>query len=139
MKKVTVIIGEANTGKTLTAMMIAEKKGIKTTRLHVANMKRAYNKCFFFNPCDIDTKMIIIDEIRAGEFLKEFIMLFQQEIPVEKQGKEMFFINPEEVILVCSESITKEEIERFPASLKRRIELIECTKETLEKQLESLK
>lgn len=139
MKKVKVIIGLKDTGKTLTARQLVKQKGLKTVFLEPKKFMKTSDLHWIFMSCEVDTQLICIDEIRNLNSLEYFVFAFQEEIEVNKQSQEPFYITPQEVILVCSDEITKEQIESLGASLTRRIELIECTKETLEKQLKSLK
>jgi len=139
MKKVKVIIGSKDTGKTLTARQLVKQKGLKTVFLEQKKFMNTSDLHWIFMSCEVDTQLICIDEIRNFNSLEYFVFAFQEEIEVNKQSQEPFYITPQEMILVCSEEITKEQIESLGASLTRRIELMECTKETLEKQLQSLK
>lgn len=137
MKKITVIIGDRSSGKSLTAEQIVKEKGLKTVHLLAEKVRRNSELEWFFNSCDTDTEMIVIHEVQQNFFI-DFIFLVQNCVWVHKKYKKPFMIHPKEVVFTCSEKITKEIIEACGSSIIRRVEIIECTKETLANQLQSL-
>lgn len=125
MEKVQVILGKRESGKTLKANEILKNSGLIPTIIK-GSIKRVSGH-FFFSACERDTEIIMIDEVTSIYSLEKLIMLVQFAIPVEKQGKEAFSIQLKKVVIVCAESITKEDIANLGSSYTRRIELIEIT------------
>lgn len=123
MIKATVIIGNSSTNKIMKATQIAFSKNLKTT--YIQNKIKQVSGQFFFNPCEADTEMVLIDAIHSSEDLEKIVWLIQSKVVIDKQCMRPFFINLKEVVIVCNETITKEEIEDKGNSLSRRIELIE--------------
>jgi hypothetical protein len=118
MKKTTVIIGKRSSGKSRVAEAMA-------CRLHnTIRVKPSLKGSFPFIMGDEDTEVIIFDEVNNIYKLEDIIFSTYNYVLVERPCKSMFYINPK-IIIVCSEEITRDAIEKLGSSLNRRINIIE--------------
>lgn len=135
MTKATVIIGEDESGKSLTAKLLS-KNFEKEEVVWIDGRNLKYTS-FPFGSCTQETKCVIIDDANPLQSIDSLVMLIHG-IKVDKQYSWSFEINPK-IIITFPQELTKTQIEGFPSSITRRIEVIECKKENLEKLIQSLK
>jgi len=118
MKKTTVIIGKRGSGKSRIAEAMA-------CRLHnTIRVKPSYKGSFPFIMGEEDTEVIIFDEVNNIDTLENIIFSTYNYVLIEKPCKSMFYITPK-IIIVCSEEITRDNIEKLGSSLNRRINTVE--------------
>jgi hypothetical protein len=136
MKSATIIIGKNQSGKTLTARLLAKNYKEEEVTWIDGKMPKFYKQNFLFQNCSTNTKCIIIDEV--CELLSvDFISSLTTGVQVNKRYKRPFGINPK-IIITYSEGITKTQIDELNPSTRRRLEVIECKKEDLGKLIESI-
>jgi hypothetical protein len=123
MLKATVIIGNESKNRSLKAAQVAFSKNLNTTYIQHKNKKVCEH--YFFNTCEANTQMVVIDAVHSSNDLEKIIWMIQSEVVVEKHSRRPFCIKLKEVVIVCNDNVTREQIEDKGASLSRRIELIE--------------
>lgn len=118
MKKVIVIIGKAGSGKSGIAEAMAYRlhNTIKVNPSHKGNFPFIMGKK--------DTEVIIFDEVNDIYTLEDIVFSMSNYVLIERPGKSMFYITPK-IIIVCSEGITRDAIEKSGSSLNRRINIVE--------------
>ena len=121
MKKVKLIIGKIDSGKSTIAKEIVSS--IKDEE-KVFIIDRHLDSYFWASQCTEKTRAIVIDEFNPKRDLAGFILTHLNGVQVKQPCKETFFISPE-IIIVCSEDYSKEQILDMGSSIVRRIEIIE--------------
>jgi hypothetical protein len=111
--------------KMVRAKEIETNSSLKSTLIK-GNITRRYIP-YMFMDCEKDTEMLVIDKVISVKDLEGLIYSVQTAIPVEKRRGPVFSIKLKEVVIVCAESITHEDIINLGSSMNRRIELIEIT------------
>lgn len=121
MKKVKIIVGKRNSGKsTIAKAMVSSIKDSQKAFIDPSSL----NNPFCFSECHERTLVIVIDELKDPEYLLTVIFSSIDGIKVDKKSKALFVIHPE-IIIVCNEWITKERLLEMGSSILRRIEIIE--------------
>lgn len=124
MKKGLIFIGEAETGKSRTAMQIRKYYGDEAVYLDGRQFKPNGFQ-FYFKNCAPQTKVVIIDELIKPDYLMSFLgVISESKIPVHPQGKKPFEIQIDKLILVLSSDIKKEDLPKG-ASFERRFTIVE--------------
>jgi len=116
IKKTTVIIGRRASGKSRIAEAMACNFNTIRINLPIGS--------FSYSMCKKDTEVIIFDEVNNINTLVNIIFSTYDYVLVERPGKSIFYITPK-IIIVCSEEITRDAIEKLGSSLNRRINIIE--------------
>ena len=118
MEKITVIIGKKRSGKSRVAEAMA-------CRLHYTiRVQPSCKGSFPFIMGEEDTEVIIFDEVNDIYTLEDIVFSMSNYVLIERPGKSMFYITPK-IIIVCSEGITRDAIEKSGSSLNRRINIVE--------------
>lgn len=117
MEKNIIIIGPPNSGKTLKAREIAKEYRVEDVIWIDGRIK--FNS-WSFSACDIDTRLIVIDDIALVNML-DVILLMQNRILVYKKGIIPFGIKCP-IIAVFDSSISKEQL---PQSFISEFQVIE--------------
>ena len=124
MKKGLIFIGEAETGKSRTAMQIRKYYGDEAVYLDGRQFKPKGFE-FYFKNCTPQTKVVIIDELVKPDYLLSFLgTISESKIIVHKQGEMPFEIEIDKLILIFSSDIKKEDLPKG-ASYERRFTIVE--------------
>jgi len=128
MKKGIIITGEAGSGKTTLARLIAIETGGNEVFISGRNdSKYLYTLPFIFKYCNPDTKLIIIDDVSKIPVLDNLIALVSEPITISRKNEKPFTIDPV-VIITCDESIKRDHIEKLGSSFLSRFSIMECKK-----------
>lgn len=120
MEKITVIIGEADSGKTMKAKEIASSyKKENVTWMNGKNWK--HDRPFLYRSCSLNTELIIIDDCDDASHIE---IICSRGVKVEKPYEEPFYIDPK-IIIVCSSEISIDDFIQSNA-FKRRVTIINC-------------
>jgi len=123
MKKITVIIGEADSGKTMKAKEIASSyKKENVAWVNGKNWK--HDRPFLYRSCNLNTELIIIDDCDDVSHIEGIYSSMAEGVKVEKPYKEPFYISPR-IIIVCSSEIYIDDFIESNA-FKRRVTIINC-------------
>ncbi|MFZ4413620.1 MAG: hypothetical protein ACOYOV_11090 [Bacteroidales bacterium] len=131
MKKAIIITGRNGSGKTKKALEIAGKfEDTEVIRMH-------YDYSLFQNPfaysiCDLNTKLIIIDDIKEEYTFISFFSAVNEGIFVNKKAKKPFRISPE-FLFICDQSISYKQLLKNGASFHHRFDIIDCDKKDIPK------
>lgn len=117
MKKIKVILGKANSGKST----IAKAMSIKFKEVVYINT-RTLKSSWAYSQCNEDTKVIVFDDVGNLEDVVYLINSTFSGIVINKQCHKPFTINPN-IIIVCRENISREDLSE--ESILKRIETIE--------------
>ena len=138
MEKITVIIGEADSGKTMKAKEIASSyKKENVTWMNGKNWK--HDRPFLYRSCSLNTELIIIDDCDDASHIEG---ICSSGVKVEKPYEEPFYIDPR-IIVVCSSEVSIDDFIQSNA-FKRRVTIIDCNdgdmkpKETSEEVINEL-
>lgn len=134
MEKATIIIGEIESGKSLTARLLT-KDYKKEEVVWIAGRGFKLHP-FAFEQCTLDTKCIVIDDLSSLTHF-DFLVMSVHGVVVNKKYQHPFEINPK-IILSFEEGITKKDFKDLGASFSRRIEIVECQKENLNELIQSV-
>jgi hypothetical protein len=121
MKKATIIIGPANSGKTLDSRSIS----IKFDHVRFFNGNLSLKSPFAFSSCSKETELIVIDEFKNIDEIEAFYSYISEGILVDKPQEKSFVIYPE-IVIVCKEHITADKLPKNNAFL-RRFDIIDKT------------
>lgn len=129
MDKITVIIGDAESGKTMKAKEIAssyEEENVVWYDGRLFNKKLyRYGTYFFFSRCNLNTELVILDDFKDVSNIEMFYSYAEDGIAVEKQGKDPFIIHPK-IIIGCSSEVSISALPLESISFKRRALIINC-------------
>jgi molybdopterin-guanine dinucleotide biosynthesis protein len=122
MKKVKVIIGKRNSGKSTIANAIAcSLEDEKKVFISVSNLKGSDLLNRF---CTDKTKVVVIEGLQKHHDIFSFIVASIEGLICNRRNQDDLVIYPE-IIIVCEEEITREFLLELGASTVRRIEIIE--------------
>ena len=121
MKKGTIIIGPANSGKTLDSRSISSK----FDHIRFFDGNSSLKSPFAFSSCSKETELVVIDELKNLDEIEAFYSHISKGILVNKPQEESFVIHPE-IVIVCKEHITAEQLPKNNAFL-RRFNIIDKT------------
>jgi type II secretory pathway predicted ATPase ExeA len=128
-KKITVIIGDADSGKTLKAKEIASSYNQENVTWYDGRIfnKKSYRHGmrFYFSRCNLNTELLIIDDLGDASNIEMFYSYACQGLEVEKQGKDPFIIYPK-IIIVCSSEVSINDFPLESMAFKRRVSIINC-------------
>lgn len=121
MKKVKIIIGKNNSGKSRIAdAMVCSINDSEKSLILGSDIRNP----FCFSKCNENTKVVIIENLQMPAYLIGLVFATVDGLMVDRQSKKLFVIHPE-IIIVCDESITRNLLLDMGSSLSRRIEIIE--------------
>ena len=120
MKKVTIIIGPRESGKTTLAKQLTE--GRKAVFVDPSN-----SGPFLFSEVKADTEVIVMEEVHSANQVRG--IAGSNRIMIEKQGRLKMEIDTPDLIFT-SNLLTRKDFEPVPAL---DLEFIELTKNTIEK------
>lgn len=123
-KKITLIIGNAESGKTTKAKEIAssyDKENV--TWIDGYNYNKSFHKRFFYHRCDLNTELIIIDGIKDASHIEHFYSYIYEGIQVEKRFEDPFVINPN-IVIVCGEKISIDDLPIESLAFNRRFSIL---------------
>ena len=141
MEKITVIIGKADSGKTMKAKEIASSYK-KENVTWISGKDWKHNRPFLYRSCNLNTELIIIDDCDDASHIDGIYSSMAEGIKVEKPYEEPFYIYPK-IIIVCSSEISIDDFIQSNA-FKRRVTIINCNdvdmilKETSEEVINEL-
>ena len=119
MKKIKLILGKSGSGKSSIAKaMTCMVKEVVYVNPH------ALKSTWVYSQCNEDTKVIVFDEVGSVEDVINLVLSTCSEVRVDKQCHYPFTINPN-IIIVCRENISREDLLNHGSSISRRIEIIE--------------
>ena len=125
MEKITVIIGEADSGKTMKAKEIASSyKKENVTWISGKDWKHKHNRPFLYRSCNLNTELIIIDDCDDASHIDVIYSSMAEGVKVEKPYEEPFYIDPR-IIVVCSSEVSIDDFIQSNA-FKRRVSIIDC-------------
>jgi hypothetical protein len=128
-KKITVIIGDSDSGKTLKAKEIASSYNQdNVTWFDGRNLNEIlyrYSMGFYFSRCNLNTELVIIDDFKDASNIDFFYSYICQGLMVEKQCKDPFIIYPE-IIIGCSSEVSIDDFPLESMAFKRRFSIINC-------------
>jgi hypothetical protein len=132
-KKITVIIGDADSGKTLKAKEIASSYNQENVTWYDGRIfnKKLYRHStrFYFSRCNLNTELLIIDDFGDASNIEMFYSYACEGLEVEKQGKDPFIIYPK-IIIGCSSEVSIDDFPLESMAFKRRVSIINCNDET---------
>ena len=123
-KQNILIVGPANSGKSIKALDLASKYSPEEiTRIKGNPLK--FVDMFRFAKCKKNTKVIILDAVDLNTEIENLISLVCLGIEVYKMGQDSFFITPE-IIAVAEtpDDITDIDQLDLPSSLLRRFGIV---------------
>lgn len=127
-KKIILIIGGAESGKTTKAKEIASSYNKEDVIwLDGYNFKKNIRNSFFFSCCNLNTELVIIDEIKDASHIEYFFSYIYEGISVEKRCKAPFIINPN-IVMVFSE-VSIDDLPKESLAFNRRFLIINCDHE----------
>ena len=120
MEKIQIFFGPAGSGKTKKILELAEGK--KSVFLNGRNLYYQNFAKFFYQDLDLDTELLIIDNVPISDIKNLMYFLFDDRIVVNKQSKTPFeMIRPKTIITVCSDKFQLSK----GAAFTERFEIIE--------------
>jgi ABC-type dipeptide/oligopeptide/nickel transport system ATPase component len=135
MEKITVIIGKAESGKTMKAKEIASSyKKENVTWIDGKNWK--HDRPFLYRSCSLNTELIIIDDCDDASHIEGICSSMAEGVKVEKPYEESFYISPK-IIIVCSSEISIDDFIQSNA-FKRRVSIIKQTSEEVINELSKI-
>lgn len=125
MKKIIVIIGCQNSGKTEKAKEIASRFE-KDEVVFIDYVGHAlYANKYPFSKCTKKTKLVVFEGLIGIDEVKKFFMMVSDPITVNVKTEKPFDISPK-FVLVCESDIDQEQISKLGASFHSRFEFIFC-------------
>ena len=138
MEKITVIIGKAESGKTMKAKEIASSyKKENVTWISGRDWKN--DRPFLYRSCNLNTELIIIDDCDDASHIESIYSSAVEGIKVDKPYEESFYIHPK-IIIGCSSEVSIDDFIQSNA-FKRRVTIIDCNvtpKETSKEVIDEL-
>ena len=128
MEKIIVIIGKAESGKTMKAKEIASSYK-KENVTWISGRDWKHDRPFLYRSCNLNTELIIIDDCDDASHIENIYSSAAGGIKVETPSKEPFYIHPK-IIVVCSSEISIDDFIQSNA-FKRRVSIINCEIEKL--------
>jgi len=141
MEKITVIIGEAESGKTMKAKEIASSYK-KENVTWIDGKRWKHDRPFIYRSCNLNTELIIIDDCDDASQIEGIYSSAVGGIKVDKPYEESFYIHPK-IIIGCSSEVSIDDFIQSNA-FKRRVTIIDCNdgdmtpKETSEEVINEL-
>ena len=123
MEKITVIIGKADSGKTMKAKEIASSYK-KENVTWISGRDWKHDRPFLYRSCNLNTELIIIDDCGDASHIESIYSSVAEFVKVETPSKELFYIHPK-IIIVCSSEISIDDFIQSNA-FKRRVTIIDC-------------
>lgn len=123
-KKITLIIGNAESGKTTKVKEIAssyDKENV--TWIDGYHYNKGFRKRFFYRSCDLNTELIIIDEIKDASYIEHFFGDIIDGVLVDKPYKDAFYIYPD-IIIICNEKISIDDLPTESLAFNRRVSIV---------------
>jgi molybdopterin-guanine dinucleotide biosynthesis protein len=123
-KKIILIIGEADSGKTTKAREIAssyDKKNV--TWIDGYTFKKSFLNNFFYSRCDLNTELIIIDGIKDASHIEHFYSHIYEGIQVDKPYKDTFYIYPD-LIIIFNEEVSIDDLPTESLAFNRRVSIV---------------
>ena len=129
MEKITVIIGDAESGKTMKAKEIASSYKEENVvwidcDYYMYRRKRRKMLVGFSRHCSQNTELVVINGFKYASDIEE-LYRYTEGIPIEKQGKDEFYIHAK-IIVVCTEDVSIDDFPLESLSFKRRVSIINC-------------
>jgi len=129
MNKAIIITGPNGTGKTKKAKEIASKfKDTEVVRIEYSH--HLFQNPFALSVCELNTKLIIIDDVKNEDALYSFYCSITDGFAVNKRGKKPFMITPE-FIFICDQRITYNQLSKRGESFHARFDIIYYKKDIL--------
>lgn len=125
MNKKIILCGDACTGKTFTAYMIANAYN-NVVCIEARNVNKK-NPHFIYNQVNEKTDLIIIDDVTPDKFQVFEYLIFAEKLIVEKQCKAPFKIKIPDVIITFDGNHYF--FKDFGISFFMRCKIIECSKD----------
>ena len=138
MEKITVIIGKADSRKTMKAKEIASSYK-KENVTWISGRDWKHDRPFIYRSCNLNTELIIIDDCDDASHIENIYSSAAGGIKVETPSKEPFYIHPK-IIIGCSSEISIDDFIQSNA-FKRRVTIIDCNvtpKETSKEVIDEL-
>lgn len=121
-EKVTVIIGSAGSGKTTAAKCIANNYDADKVVWLDGNNKM---HPFFWRACSENTELVIIEELKNVKDLERLFSAAIDGVAVERQGKDVFYINPR-IVVTCKSDVTMKDLPTDSIAFERRVMIVDC-------------
>lgn len=123
-KKIILIIGNAESGKTTKAKEIAsscDKENV--TWIDGYNYNKGFRRNFFYRSCDLNTELVIIDGIKDASHIEHFFGDVTDGVSVEKPYKDTFYIYPD-LIIICNEEVSINDLPTESLAFNRRVSIV---------------
>jgi ABC-type microcin C transport system duplicated ATPase subunit YejF len=125
-KKIIIIIGKPESGKTLKAKEIASlynKENVTWIDGRTLDNKRSSH--FYWSRCNLNTELVIIDDFKDVSNIDKFYSLIVEGVVVEKRCQAPFKIHPK-IIIGCSSEVSIDDLPTQSNAFNRRFLIINC-------------
>lgn len=127
MDKITVLIG--NSEDKITEIVASyNKDNVAFTECKYyppfKGSKKKKLNIYYSRYCNESTELVIIKGFKYASDIEE-LYRYTEEIPIEKQGKEEFYIHAK-IIVVCTEDVSIDDFPLESISFKIRVSIINC-------------
>lgn len=130
MEKITLIIGDADSGKTMKAKEIAssykEENVVWICGYEYNKHNDRHDVGFLYRRCNLNTELLIIDDLNDVSHIGWIYSHLYEGVRVEKIFKEPFYIHPKIIITCKSNKISIDDLPTESNSFKRRFSIINC-------------
>lgn len=113
-----IIIGPRESGKSRLADQLAFKHKKFPEVIYVDGRNYSVDSTFHFHSCTEDTKLIIADDFKSQEALKDFLFFTMDSIRADRLHKQSIIINPKKII-VCNGNIKSHHLPKGISMFKR--------------------
>jgi hypothetical protein len=128
MEKIIVIIGKAESGKTMKAKELASSYK-KENVTWISGRDWKYDRPFTYRSCNLNTELIIIDDCGDASHIESIYSSVAEFVKVETPSKAPFYIHPK-IIIGCSSEVSIDDFIQSNA-FKRRVTIIDCNDEAM--------
>ena len=129
MERITLIIGDADSGKTMKAKEIAssykEEDVIWIDGRQYNRHNDRHDVRFLYSRCKLNTELLIIDDLNDVSHIGWIYSHLYEGVRVEKIFKEPFYIHPK-IIIGCSSKVSIDDLPTESNAFKRRFSIINC-------------
>jgi hypothetical protein len=125
-KKIIIIIGKPESGKTLKAKEIASlynKENV--TWIDGRTLDNKHSSHFYWHRCNLNTELVIIDDFKDVSNIDKLYSLIADGVVVEKRFQDPFKIHPK-IIIGCSSEVSIDDLPTQSNAFNRRFLIINC-------------